>query len=191
MNLILASQSLARKKILESQGYTFSVVPSHIVESFDSQKTIEENAVLLATQKAEEIWHQLSPREKKDTIVIGVDTIIVSPLGTLLEKPKDESDAEAMFRERSGKKELLISGIALVSEKGTKEGFEASLLFWEGFSEQDIQSILQNKEWKGKCGGVMIEGEMGKFCQFEGNKENIMGFPLQTFKKILSEIISS
>ena len=186
MNLILASQSPARKKILESRGYTFSVLPSHIPESFDTQKTASENASSLAVQKAKKIWNILLEEEKKTSIVVGVDTLIVSPLGTLLEKPKNEFDAETMFRERSGKKEILISGIALVSENGIQKGFEESFLFWEEFSEEDIAQILQNKEWEGKCGGVMIEGKMGRFCRFEGSRENIMGFPFEIFEKMMS-----
>lgn len=175
---ILASQSPSRKKILTDLGYSFQTISSDAEEIFDPHQTAEENAIQLARLKAKTI-----SEKHLNTFVIGCDTIQIDPNGKLLEKPKDEEDAKTMMKNRSGKTEILISGISIW--KNNKEeyfGTEKTILHWKNFTESEIEHIIQSKEWEGKCGGIAIEGISGLYIQkIEGSIANVMGFPLHAF----------
>lgn len=182
--IILASQSPSRKKILTDLGYTFTVQPSFFEEKFDFDLSPEENVEMLAQGKAQDRFDTLSPSEQENSIVIGVDTIMVDPNGKLLEKPKDRKNAEKMMSTRSGQNEVLLSGICMLSGDKKFSGYEKTKLSWQEISAQQIQKILDTDEWKGKCGGIAIEGYTGlHIAQIIGNYSNVMGFPINEFLK--------
>ncbi len=182
MKIILASQSPARKKILADLGFEFVVKPSNFDEVFDLKKSPEKNAMMLAEGKAQDVFVQLSEAEKNETVVIGVDTIIVDPQQKFLEKPRDRQDAQDMMLTRSGQTEKLLSGICLLHKTQKFLASEETLLKWQEMSPQKIQKILDTGEWEGKCGGVAIEGFTGlHIAEISGNYSNVMGFPVNRF----------
>lgn len=183
MKFILASQSPIRKKILSNLGYKFTCIPSFSEEYFD-KKSIEDNAMRLSLEKA------LSVQKKyKEDIIIGSDSIMQNPNGVFLEKPKDRDDARTMMQNRSGEKEIIVSGIAIVHNDKFFQGYEKTTLYWKKCSSQEIEKILNTEEWKGKCGGIMVEGIAGLFLEkIEGSLVNIMGFPLSQFWSGLKEL---
>jgi len=184
--MILASQSTSRKKILTDLGYYFRVEISDTEEYFDTTLSAEENSMNLALQKAKAVAQRF-PNE----LVIGCDTIQIDPNGKLLEKPKDRNDAWNMMKNRSGKSEILISGIAFVSPKGIETSFETSILHWKEMRDEEIEMLINTNEWKGKCGGIAIEGISGLFCtKLEGSIANVMGFPLQPFWEYIKRNLS-
>lgn len=183
---ILASQSPIRAQILTEHGISFTARPSEYEEIFLDNETLEENAQRLALGKAEWIFERLSEEEQKNTVVIGVDTIMKNPSGKLLEKPKDKEEALQMMADRSGKCEELYSGIALVWSGGKKVGGETSFIFWENIPEEAQKELIETGEWEGKCGGLAIEGPAREYVQkINGSIENIMGFPLKTFWEMM------
>jgi len=124
-----------------------------------------------------------------ENIIIGVDSVGVDPDGNFLEKPVDRNDAEKMMKNRSGKREILISGICILSKGQKFLGFEMTELFWQTLSEKKIQKILNTDEWKGKCGGIAIEGFTGlHVSEISGNFSTIMGFPVNKFLEIMTTL---
>lgn len=196
-SIILASQSPIRKKILSDLGFRFEVIKSNAKESFCQESTPQENAVLVAKEKAKEVFSrhlktsETSVDSNKNFVIIGVDTLIIDPKKNLLEKPKDKEDARQMMSTRSGKKEILVSGIYMIQLKNntTKifSGYEETTLEWQDMSEKQREQILATGEWKGKCGGVAVEGFTGMHIKkISGNYYNIMGFPINKFLEGLS-----
>lgn len=189
--LILASQSPSRKKILSDMGYLFESVPSEFEERFDMKKTPQENAVLLSEGKAQAVFDRLSPEEQKNTVVVGMDTIAIDANGKLLEKPRNKKDAENMVKTRSGKKEVFLSGVCFISGDKKFSSYEETALFWRNISAHQREYLLSSGEWKGKCGGVAIEGKSGLFVEkISGNYANVMGIPINEFEKGVSMFFS-
>ncbi len=182
--LILASNSASRKKILSDLGYDFQVIPSDAEEFFQESLSAEENAMHLALAKAQAV-----AKTNPNALVIGCDTIQINPSGKLLEKPKDRADAYIMMKNRSGKTERLVSGIAFIKGDFVYTGFEESMLHWKEMTEEEINWVLDTGEWEGKCGGIAIEGVSGFFItRLEGSIANVMGFPLSVFWETIPRI---
>ena len=105
---ILASRSPQRKTILEDLGIEFTVIPSSFDESSIHEQDPPKRALILAEKKAIEV-----ARKHPDQWIIGVDTLVVSEDGQLLEKPIDEEDARRMLKLHSGNTSTVHSAICL------------------------------------------------------------------------------
>lgn len=187
MEFILASQSPVRKKILTDLGHEFRTVSSNTEEVFEQAHSISHNALRLALQKATAVQKKFP-----EDIVVGSDSIMASPEERLLEKPKNRDDAFRIFSDRSGGVERIISAVAVLYQEKVYQGYEETLLQWRDFSREDIDRILDTGEWKGKCGGVMVEGISGLFLKkIEGSLVNIMGLPYQKFLEGMQFISSN
>ena len=187
MNFVLASRSPARKKILEDFGYNFEIYPSNFEEILDKNISVEENAKLLAEGKARDVFEILkSQLVNSDKFIVACDTIMVDPYNNYIGKPKNRENAKKMMQIRSGKMEKLITGICILSKDFCKTATEEARIYWPKLSDTDIEKILETGEWEGKCGGIAIEGFSGMYIKrIEGSMQNIMGFPLGTFREMI------
>ena len=86
--------------------------------SFLSWRVIEtlgtEYAKQTATQKAVEVARRLQSEDQLAGLVIGADTVVEAPDGTILEKPKDAEEALKMLRALSGAAHKVHTGVAIV-----------------------------------------------------------------------------
>ena len=103
MNFILASASPRRREMLQHLGLDFCVVCADADESSeekDGQKLVE----LMATRKATAVLERLGEQGAltPDTVILAADTVVVSPEGEILGKPRDKDDARRMLRALSG-----------------------------------------------------------------------------------------
>ena len=116
--IYLASHSKARKKLLESLGLKFKVLPSEIKERRSAKGISYAKLVKLnAQEKAEEAAARI-----KNGIVIAADTIMVQD-GKIFGKPKSLQDAKFMLKKISRKPQLVYTGIAVIKkEEGEGRG---------------------------------------------------------------------
>ncbi|MDR0709420.1 MAG: Maf family protein, partial [Spirochaetaceae bacterium] len=82
--IILASGSLRRQKYFRLMGLPFSIMPSHINESYTGKKPPRELTGELAVRKVRRIIEQLQGRSP--LWICGADTVIVLD-GSILGKP--------------------------------------------------------------------------------------------------------
>ena len=182
--LILASKSPQRSRILEMFDVPFRAVDSEFEEVIEAGSAPEEAAELLAQGKAQKVSEKFP-----SSIVVGVDTIVVSAQGEILEKPKDREDARRMLLGKSGQKETVISGICLITAGKTFVHHEKAEIHFSKFSENDIEWMLDLNEWQGKSGAISVEGKSSIYIdRIDGNFWNIVGFPIPTFLKMLQKI---
>src|SRR5919107_1485447 len=66
-----------------------------------------------AAKKAAEV------ARRRAGLVLGADTDVVAPDGTILGKPRDDEDAARMLRALSGKTHRVYSGVALLRSDGS------------------------------------------------------------------------
>ena len=105
MRLILASKSPRRKRILNSLGLCFEVIPSLIDESTIKIKDPVKLVLKLAKIKALDV-----AKNVKHEIVIGADTIVVLN-GEIIGKPENKEDAYEIISKLSGRKHFVYTGI--------------------------------------------------------------------------------
>ena len=79
--LILASNSPRRKEILSQAGFSFSVLPSDVDESFDDNLPLEDVPAILSARKAQALsdMHPNALILAADTVVILEDKILFRP----------------------------------------------------------------------------------------------------------------
>ncbi len=109
--IILASQSKQRFKILKTLNLEFVVKPASIAEQKISASSHEVRAELIARAKAEEIITQFP-----EAIVIAGDTYGLYQ-GKALEKPVSQEEAKEMLTMLSGQEMTALTGFCYLDRK--------------------------------------------------------------------------
>ncbi|PIZ74093.1 septum formation protein Maf [Candidatus Peregrinibacteria bacterium CG_4_10_14_0_2_um_filter_43_11] len=183
-SLILASGSPQRKRILEKLGIRFQAFPSRIDESHDGRTRVHAICKHIAFKKAQAVSESFATHW-----VLGVDTIVVLPSGTVCGKPESKKVARRMLREYSGRYCDVYSGIALVHHSSAKKmvRYEKTRLFFRSFSDEEIDAYLELDRWQGSSGAMTIEGVEGRWVKrIQGCYWNIVGLPVNSLKKMLT-----
>ena len=106
MEIILASNSPRRKKILSELGYKFIILPSGIDEENKNNLSPDRYVVDTSERKAFSVW-----KKHKDYAVISGDTI-VNFENSIIGKPRSDKEAFNMIKQLSGKKHYVISALS-------------------------------------------------------------------------------
>ncbi|OYY71934.1 nucleoside triphosphate pyrophosphatase [Sphingomonas sp. 28-63-12] len=183
MTLILASQSISRRAMLDSAGVDYLALPAHVDE--ESTKAAlqaagrppRDIADALAELKAVKIA-QANP----GAFVLGSDSIMVLTDGTILDKPIDRAQAAHHLHAMAGGTHKLISA-AVIAEHGRPvwRSVDTARLTVRPLSSGFIDGYL-DQEWPAIAGCVgcfRIEGiGVQLFDRIEGNHFTILGMPL-------------
>ncbi len=130
-------------------------------------------------------------------IVIGSDTIVVSPDGAILEKPRDEPDACRLLRLLSGRVHRVMTGCSVVKRNGhggetTQSFVTTTRVTFRELSDSDIAAYVGTGEPMDKAGAYGIQG-IG--CQLvdciDGDYNNVVGLPLTDLCRCLEATISN
>ena len=181
--LILASKSPRRIELIRMLDQHAQSIPSDADETFDKTRSPEQNVISTAYKKAKQVYD--SNVIADDTIVIGVDTIVVCD-GQVFTKPDDRADAYRMIAMYSGRTHSVLSGVSLISNKQTLTFCEESQVTFIDLSAEEIETYLATNEPYDKAGAYGIQGLAGLFVQrIEGCYYNIMGLPISALYRIL------
>ncbi len=173
--LILASASPRRRRLLRQIGLEFRVMPSDIDEDQIFHHDPLENVQAIALSKAYDV-----AAKAKRGIVIGADTQILAD-GEVLGKPGNPEDAVLMLSRLNGRTHRVITGMALVdAETGFEETWvETTLVTFRELSENEILNYVETGEPMGKAGAYGIQGRAAAFVErIEGCYFNVVGLPL-------------
>ena len=172
MKLVLASQSPRRREILERAGFQFEVRLSGVPERLAMGEHPVDYVRRLSRAKAEAV--ERGPGE----VVLGADTVVVL-YDHILEKPADAMDAARMLRLLSGRRHSVITGICLVSDRGSTSAHEETRVQFSELSEAEIASYVSSGEPMDKAGAYAIQGLASKFIdRIEGDYFNVVGLPI-------------
>ena len=111
-DLVLASKSPRRAELLAQMGYDFDTVVSNIDEDAVTAPSPAELVRKLAEEKAKGALMICGDGH----IIIAADTV-VEVGGSILGKPKDESDARRMLSELSGSRHTVHTGLCVLRGK--------------------------------------------------------------------------
>ena len=189
IDLILASRSKIRKKILDKNSISSQVKPSSVDEDFVKKSLLKKKTSpkIISKNLAELKANQVSKGEV-DSIVLGADSVIDLD-GELISKPRNRSEALNILKKLNGKKHYLISSVC-ISKNGSMiwNYTDTATLTMKQFLEKELKIYLSKitDEALYSYNVYQIEGE-GKhlFSDIEGNQDTIMGLPIKKIKEYL------
>jgi septum formation protein len=191
-NIILASRSGIRKKILENNGIKCEVIPAKIHEDQIKESLLETSTTpeLISKNLAELKANKISEK-KHGELVLGADSVI-DLNGELVSKPTNREEAFKILRKLNGQKHQLISSVC-ISKNGSMiwNSADASTLTMKQLNLDEIKSYLAkigDKELYA-CGVYQIEADgRSLFSKIEGDEDTIMGLPVKQIKEYLNTI---
>jgi septum formation protein len=187
--IILASKSEVRKKILEDNKIVCKVEPSNVDEDSVKESLLKEKATPtnisknLAELKANKISQKFI-----NEIVLGADSIIDLE-GEIISKPNNRAEALKILQKLNGKTHHLVSSVCI-----SKGGFmiwnytDKASLTMKNMNTLDLEAYLKKISDKKlyAYNVYQIEGEgRGLFSKIEGDKDTIMGLPIKQIKEYL------
>lgn len=178
---ILASRSPQRKAILKAVGVPFRVFAAHTEERHDGLTRPHAIVKRLAQKKA---W--AASANHPEPWVIGCDTIVVLSDGSVALKPKNRSEATRMIQNYSDSFCDVYSGLCILNRnKGAmKLGYEKTRIHFRKLKVKEIEAYLESGDWKDRSGAMTIEGSGHWMRKMEGSYWNVVGFPLNLFKRL-------
>jgi len=182
MNIILASKSGVRKKILEQNNFNCIVVPSNVDEDQvkDSLLSAGANPMLVSKNLAELKSTKVSGKHT-DQMVLGADSVI-SLNNELINKPKSREEAFQTLKKLNGSTHFLITSVC-ISKNGAMiwNHTDQSELKMKKLSDEKLALYLKNVKTEILLAYGVYQIEAGGLELFEsvkGDRNSIMGLPI-------------
>ena len=192
-SIILASKSEVRKKILDENNIFCDVKPSNVDEDMVKESLLSKKASpeIISKNLAELKANKVSSKNE-ERIVLGADSVI-DLKGELISKPQDRKEALTILRKLNGKEHQLISSVC-ISKNGSMiwNCTDKAKLKMKNFTERELEEYLAKISDSAlyAYNVYQIEGEGKKlFSEIIGDKDTIMGLPIQKIKDYLEKII--
>lgn len=185
VQVILASSSASRLRLLESAGITPKVIVSGVNEEaseFDSLSP-SELVIALAILKA----HTVKESAPENSLIIGCDSTFEFN-GKSLGKPGNRENAIARCKELSGKSGFLHTGHCLIDLKQGIELSERSTakVQFAQMTEVEILDYVDSGEPLNVAGGFTLDGFSAPFItNIEGDPSGIIGLSLPLLRKMI------
>ena len=189
-NIILASKSEVRKKILSDHGINCEVIPAKVDEEMVKESLLKAKATpeLVSKNLAELKANKVSER-KYDDLVLGADSVI-DLNGKLISKPTNRDEAFKILQKLNGQKHQLISSVC-ISKNGSMiwNHTDKASLTMKQMNDEELKTYLTKiKDEKLYAYNVyQIEAEgRSLFSKIEGDENTIMGLPVKRIKEYLN-----
>ena len=124
-----------------------------------------------------------------DALIIGADTVVLSPRGEMLCKPADEAEAYRMLRVLSGHWHEVYTGVAVTDSQKSRQitGCEVTRVKFSDLDNDLIRRYLKTGEPFDKAGAYAIQGFGALLIErIEGCYFNVVGLPLNRLSGMLS-----
>jgi len=188
--IILASKSRVRKKILEENEIKCIVEPSNIDEDSVKESLLKEKASpeIISKNLAELKANKISQKKNTRQLVLGADSVI-DLNGKIISKPTDRNEALEILKSLNGKTHQLISSVC-ISQNGSMiwNYTDKASLTMKKMNEDELKNYLTKISDQAlyAYNVYQIEGE-GKslFSKIEGDEDTIMGLPVKKIKEYL------
>ncbi|MGF1876118.1 Maf-like protein [Photobacterium frigidiphilum] len=180
VQLYLASGSPRRQELLTQLGYQFERVVIDVEECHQPSETAEQYVQRLSRDKAAAgVMAINATKTAVETMpVLGADTIVVVD-ETILEKPKNFSDAQRMLKLLSGRQHQVMTSVTVATTEREETQLVVTDVWFKTLSEKEIEKYWQSGEPQDKAGSYGIQGLGGKFItRIDGSYYAVMGLPL-------------
>jgi septum formation protein len=178
--LILASASLARQRLLTAAGLSFRVVPADIDEATLKRGLAGADPAMVAQSLARAKAEAVS-RRIPEALVIGADQVLAFE-GELFDKPSSLAAARAQLMRLRGATHTLLSGISLArGRQSIWQHVEAATLTMRAFSSTALDHYLATggAGVTRRVGAYELEGPgIQLFERVEGDYFTMLGLPM-------------
>lgn len=210
-NIVLASGSPRRKKILKDAGLKFRILKSNVNE--EKIKNIYRKSNFFKLVKILSLSKALSVIKDNSIsgLVVGFDTIVVCD-GKIIDKPKNKKDAIKKLLFLSNKIHKVYSGISIINSKDkntllknndlymdllnsyksslVKHNYEVTKISMKKISLKEATKYVSSGEPLDKAGAYAIQGKGREFINtISGDYYNVVGLPLDKFYLMLDSQI--
>ncbi len=188
--IILASKSGVRKKILEKNNIQCKIEPSNVDEDSVKESLLKERAspTIISKNLAELKANKISQKFEEE-MVLGADSVIDLE-GEIISKPNDRAEALKILKRLNGKTHHLISSVCIsrggsmiwnYTDKASLTMKDMTFLelgnYLKKISDEDLYAYNV----------YQIEGEgRALFSKIEGDEDTIMGLPVKKIKEYLN-----
>jgi len=182
----LASDSKARKKLLQFFGFKFQVIAGNIkeerkVSNLSYAQLVKNNALRKAREVAKRV---------RGGIIIAADTVSVQDK-KIFGKPRNIADARRMLKILSRKPQWVYSGIAVIDKDKNKikTACEKTRVYMDRLGDREIDQYFSQALPLDKAGSFDIQGKGAFFIRrIEGCFYNVVGLPLRSLYRILKSL---
>ena len=188
--IILASKSGVRKKILEENNIHCKIEPANVDEDSVKESLLNEGAspTIISKNLAELKANKISQKFIEE-MVLGADSVIDLE-GEIISKPNNRAEALEILKRMNGKTHQLISSVCIsrggsmiwnYTDRASLTMKNMTFLELEGYlkkiSDEDLYAYNV----------YQIEGEgRNLFLKIEGDEDTIMGLPVKKIKEYLN-----
>ena len=190
--IILASKSRVRKKILEENNIQCKIEPSNVDEDSVKESLLKEKAspTIISKNLAELKANKISQKFTEE-IVLGADSVIDLE-GEIISKPNDRAEALEILKRMNGKTHQLISSVC-ISRGGSMiwNYTDKASLTMKNMTFFELENYLKkiSDEDLYAYNVYQIEGEgRNLFSKIEGDQDTIMGLPVKKIKEYFNII---
>ena len=190
--IILASKSGVRKKILEENNIQCKIEPSNVDEDSVKESLLKERAspTIISKNLAELKANKISQKFVEE-MVLGADSVIDLE-GEIISKPIDRAEALEILKRMNGKTHQLISSVC-ISRGGSMiwNYTDKASLTMKNMTFLELENYLKKISDKDlyAYNVYQIEGEgRNLFSKIEGDENTIMGLPVKKIKEYLNII---
>lgn len=183
IRLILASGSARRRELLENLN-----IPFDIIKSDKEENCSEYTPSLLVKELSYEKVMNVARRihDKGSYLILGADTVVVSPNGMIIGKPKSRDEAIEMISTLSGHTHSVYTGVTVFLWENDQSGISTIDSFYvcsrvtvAPMSLEEIESYVDSGESMDKAGAYAIQGLFAPYItRIEGDYYNVVGLPI-------------
>ena len=188
--IILASKSGVRKKILEKNNIQCKIEPSNVDEDSVKESLLKEKATptIISKNLAELKANKISQKFIEE-LVLGADSVIDLE-GKIISKPNNRVEALEILKRMNGKTHQLISSVC-ISRGGSMiwNYTDKASLTMKNMTFLELENYLKKISDKDlyAYNVYQIEGEgRNLFSKIEGDEDTIMGLPVKKIKEYLN-----
>lgn len=185
--VILASSSPRRKQLLEKAEISFAIEVSNFEEYMDLNVSAHELTKQLSLGKAQTIAQK---HIGEDVVILAADTIVEFN-GEYLGKPSSYDEAENVLKRLRGNMHKIVTGFTIIDlpEGKIMSGSDEGKLFFKNFSDQLITEYIDKNTYSDKAGGYAIQELDERYIDhIEGDRDTIIGLPVEKIKAILAKL---
>lgn len=185
--IILASGSPRRRKMLEDLGYQLEVKKPEVEEKREIDEPVLEYLMRNALIKGESIAKNANANS--DQVILSADTIVVLD-GELLEKPSDSADACKTLQRLSDRSHEVWSAVAIFrNTKLVKHFSHCTQVKFGKIPVAAIEDYVATGAAADKAGSYGIQERIGYYVErINGSYQNIVGLPLYEVTLALREL---
>tara|TARA_B100001115_G_scaffold160550_1_gene135017 strand:+ start:161 stop:745 length:585 start_codon:yes stop_codon:yes gene_type:complete len=190
VEIILASKSKVRKKILDENNINNRVEPSNVDEDVIKESLLKNKATpTVISKNLAELKANKVSLKNIDALVLGADSVIDLE-GQLISKPESRDEAFKILKKLNGKKHNLVSSVC-ISKNGSMiwNYSDKATLTMKNLNDNELKNYLSkiSDEALYAYNVYQVEGE-GKnlFSKINGDENTIMGLPINKIKEYLS-----